>query len=182
MSKPRRPRSEEQRADTARRALRRAHRQVETGQHAQAYPAFKRLADSAARDGMPVRAALLYAQAARARVEMAAPGAHNAAWDAVALGQRALRLLSGAGRTAQAHALLARMLELLESKRYYVQSVELRAEGTALLGARTKVTLPQAALPFKCPGCNAPLRADEVEWIDAQSAACAYCGSIVQAG
>lgn len=162
--------------------MRRVHRQLASGQYAQAYPTLKRLADGAAQRRAPVQAATLYAEAARARVEMAAPGAHNAAWDAVALCQRALHLLSGARRTAQAHALLARMLELLESKRYYVQAVELRAEGTALLGAKPRLTQPQAALPFKCPGCNAPLRADEVEWVDAQSAACAYCGSLVRAG
>ena len=78
--------------------------------------------------------------------------------------------------------LLARMLQVLERKNYYEQAVELRAEGTALLGAKVKrPSSPQAALPTLCPACSAPLRSDEVEWIDAQSAACAYCGSRVRA-
>jgi hypothetical protein len=171
--------------------LRRTHRQLETGQYAQAYPTLKRLADGAAQRGMPVQAATLYVQAARARIEMAAPGAQNAAWDAVALGQRALHLLSGAGRTARAQALLARMLKALERRSYYEQAVTLRAEGAALLGAQSQepVSSPQAssqaALPAKCPSCNAPLRSDEVEWIEARHAAlsaeCAYCGSVVRA-
>jgi hypothetical protein len=131
---------------------------------------------------MPLQAAALYAQAARARIEMAAPGSQNAAWDAVALGQRTLHLLAGAGRTARAHALLARLLNALERRAYHEQAVTLRAEGAALLGARPPTAdTPQAALPTTCPSCNAPLRSDEVEWIDAQSAECAYCGSVVRA-
>ena len=165
------------------RALRRTHRQLEAGQYAQAYPTLKRLADGAVQRRMPVRAAMLYAQAARARIGMAAPGSENAAWDAVDLGQRALHQLSGAGNRARAEALLARMLKVLERKRYYVQAVELRAQGTALLGAKSRETVspPQARLPAKCLSCYAPLRADEVEWVDAQSAECVYCGAVVQA-
>jgi len=40
---------------------------------------------------------------------------------------------------------------------------------------------PAARLPGKCPQCGGPLRSDEVDWIDAQSAECPYCGSVVQA-
>ena len=163
-------------------ALRRVHRQLEAGQYAQAYPTLKRQADGAVQRGMPVQAAMLYAQAARARIEMAAPGAQNAAWDAVDLGQRALHQLAGTSRTARAQMLLAQILQLLERKHYYEQAVELRAQGTALLGAKAKSPpLPQAALPTHCPACNALLRADQVEWVDDQSAECAYCGSVIRA-
>jgi hypothetical protein len=162
--------------------LRRVHRQLASGQYAQAYPTLKRLADSAAQRQTPVQAATLYAQAARARIEMAAPGAHNAAWDAVELGQRVLHLLSDGGQIARAQRLLAQMLQLLERKRYHEQAVELRAQGTALLGAQVKgPPPPQAVLPTHCPACNAPLRFDEVEWLNNQSAECAYCGSVVRA-
>jgi hypothetical protein len=180
------PRDATARTESTGRALRRANRQIERGQYAQAYPALKRLADGAAQSDMPVRAGALYAQAARARVQMAAPGAHSAAWDAVALGQRALHLLAGAGRNALAHALLARMLGLLERKHYYEQAVDLRAEGTALLGAKPRAAAARdvaqrPALPAKCPSCQTPLRADELEWIDAQRAECVYCGAVVRA-
>lgn len=163
------------------RALRRVHRQIESGQYAQAYPTLKRLADDAAQQGKPVQAATLYAWAARARIEMAAPGAHHAAWDAVELGQRTLHLLSKAGRIARAQMLLVQVLQVLERKSYYEQAVELRAQGTALLGARGKSpTPPQAGLPANCPSCSAPLRADEVAWIDARRAECAFCGAVIQ--
>jgi len=35
-------------------------------------------------------------------------------------------------------------------------------------------------LPGKCQGCGAPLRNDEVEWVDEVSAECPYCGSIAR--
>ena len=34
-------------------------------------------------------------------------------------------------------------------------------------------------LPAECPNCAGPVRSDEVEWIDAVSAACTYCGSVL---
>jgi len=34
-------------------------------------------------------------------------------------------------------------------------------------------------LPTSCPKCGAPLRSDEVEWVDATTASCSFCGSIV---
>ena len=33
------------------------------------------------------------------------------------------------------------------------------------------------ALPTHCPGCGAPVRPDEVEWLDDLTAECAFCGS-----
>lgn len=35
-------------------------------------------------------------------------------------------------------------------------------------------------LPVRCAGCGAPLRSDEVEWVDDCSAECQYCGSIAR--
>lgn len=35
-------------------------------------------------------------------------------------------------------------------------------------------------LPAKCPQCAAPVKSDEVEWIDRNSAECNYCGSVIQ--
>ena len=37
-------------------------------------------------------------------------------------------------------------------------------------------------LPSRCSGCGAPLVPDEVEWHDATTAECLYCGAIVKAG
>jgi hypothetical protein len=35
-------------------------------------------------------------------------------------------------------------------------------------------------LPVKCPGCGAPVRADEVDWVDEVTAECPYCGNMVR--
>jgi len=40
---------------------------------------------------------------------------------------------------------------------------------------------PRPVLPTTCPGCGGPLRSDEVEWADAVTAECPYCGSAVRA-
>jgi hypothetical protein len=37
----------------------------------------------------------------------------------------------------------------------------------------------RSPLPTHCPGCGAPLRPDEVEWLDDVTAECAFCGSPV---
>ena len=63
------------------------------------------------------------------------------------------------------------------------------------LGGRERITLPaiiqfkvakaeapppqRGTLPPNCPSCNAPARADEVDWIDVNSAECVYCGSVI---
>lgn len=40
---------------------------------------------------------------------------------------------------------------------------------------------PRPSLPSSCPKCGAPVRSDEIEWIDDRSAACIYCGTTLQA-
>lgn len=41
--------------------------------------------------------------------------------------------------------------------------------------------LPARSLPATCPQCGGGLRSDEARWIDADSAACPWCGSAVKA-
>ncbi|MDR3574131.1 MAG: hypothetical protein P4L50_09725 [Anaerolineaceae bacterium] len=40
---------------------------------------------------------------------------------------------------------------------------------------------PRPVLPPSCPKCGAPVRSDEIEWIDNRSAECIYCGTTLQA-
>jgi hypothetical protein len=159
------------------RALKQAHRLMEAGQYARAYPVFKRLGDGAARREMSARAAHLYVQAAHARLEM------GGGQDAAALAQHAIRLLAGAGRVDRAAVLLPRLIQSLKERGHYDLAVSLRAEIAALSGVKTRsVAEHQGTLPARCPSCHGPLRPDEVDWIDGQSAACASCGSAVRAG
>ena len=34
-------------------------------------------------------------------------------------------------------------------------------------------------LPDQCPSCYAPLRSDEVEWLESDRVQCSYCGNVV---
>jgi tetratricopeptide (TPR) repeat protein len=157
--------------------LRRANYLMETGQYEQAYPPLKRLADGAMQHGMPVRAANLYLQAARARLQT------GSAQDAADLARRAISLLARVGQVERVRRLLPRMVDDLEKRGYYDQAVALRAEITALLGsvdAAAPSPSQRGTLPAKCPSCNAPARADEVDWVDNSSAECVYCGSVIR--
>ena len=166
-----------ERQPPALRMLRRANRLMESGQYEQAYPLLKRLADGAARHGMPVRAANLYVRAAHARLEM------GSAPDALDLARRAIQLLVAAGQTERLHTLGPRMVQAFEERGHREQAVTLRAEIAALVGSAPAAasTAPRATLPAQCPSCSGPVHADQVTWIDAQSAECAYCGSTIRA-
>ncbi len=50
----------------------------------------------------------------------------------------------------------------------------------ALSAADAGGTAKRPLLPTRCPGCGAPIRPDEVEWIDELTASCAYCGTSVR--
>jgi hypothetical protein len=45
----------------------------------------------------------------------------------------------------------------------------------------TSAEKPKPILPIHCPGCDGPIRSDEVEWADDATAECPYCGSAVRA-
>ena len=45
------------------------------------------------------------------------------------------------------------------------------------MAAAGRQATQHSALPTHCQGCGAPLRPDEVEWLDETTASCAYCGT-----
>lgn len=162
--------------------LRRAHRLMDSGQYAQAYPLLRRLADVAAQRDMPVRAAHLYLRAAHARLEMGGPE------DAFDLARRAIRLLLDAGQVARLHGLVPRMVEAFERNGHPAQAVALRAEARSLLAGEAGPAPARARgqLPARCPSCNAPVHEDEVTWTGSSAgrrrpvAECAYCGTALR--
>lgn len=73
---------------------------------------------------------------------------------------------------------------------------ELRSRGHAAVADRIESQLPESGfqlqaqqqspaemlkLPAKCPQCGGSVHPDEVEWANAHSAICDYCGSILPA-
>jgi len=46
-------------------------------------------------------------------------------------------------------------------------------------GASGRASERRGRLPDQCSSCYAPLRTDEVEWLEADRAQCSYCGNVV---
>ena len=155
------------------------------GQFVEAAAIFGRLSKEVEQRGMPVRAADLALQASRAHfaaddVEAALEWARGALW-----------LFARGGRAGRVHRVLARMTAALREKGYDTQADQLEQEAARALDKvglsfdKVQQRVPQAPerrgpLPAQCGGCGASLVPDEVEWHDAHTAECLYCGTIVK--
>jgi len=174
----------------ARRALLRANSLLTDGRFAEAADIFERMSEETKQRGMPVRAADLALQASRAR--FAADDVEGAL---ERIGE-ALRLLVRGGRAERVPRVLARATDALREKGYDAQADQLEREaaqmleeaGLSLDEVRRRAPhvsdqfAPQrGSLPARCGGCGAPLVPDEVEWHDAYTAECLYCGTVVKA-
>jgi len=173
--------------------LARANRLFDQGKFAEAVPIFDRLAEGAAQRGMLNRAGDLYLQSARCHLEM---GKAN---PAVERGKQALRLFGRAGLFGKIERLIPRMVDTLREKGYQAEAEALQKEVEARLaevpperrqppGARLAAWLPTARqpmapqeLPAKCLACGAPVKPDDITWLDPRSAECPYCGSVLKA-
>jgi len=171
----------------------RANQLFAQGKFAEAAPIFEQLADGAAELGMLNRAGDLYLQAARCHLEM------GKAALAVERGKQALHLFGRAGLVGKIERLMPRMVEALQEKGYQAEAAALRQEvearlaeipperrqppGARLAGWPPFVEPPAARrqLPAKCSACGAPVKPDDVTWLDPQTAECPYCGSVLKA-
>jgi hypothetical protein len=155
--------------------LQEAHFAFSKGEFGLAADLFEQIARTADGRGAP-RAPLFYLQAGRARIL--------------------------AGQTALGIPSLRRGLELLAERQQYQRLSqaakrtvgELREKGLSQEASAIETWLatilpatltpqpasPRAVLPTHCPACGAPLRPDEVEWLDDVTAECGYCGSPVR--
>lgn len=169
-----------------RRALVRANRLMEDGQFAEAADIFEQLSEKAQRRGMLVRAGDLTLQASRAHF---AAGDVDAALERV---REALRLFVRGGRPGRVPRVLSRTVAALRERGYDAQADQLEQEAALALEElglsleeleqrAPQVTAGHGSLPARCSGCGAPLAPDEVEWHDARTAECPYCGTIAKA-
>jgi hypothetical protein len=176
-----------------RQMLARANRLFEQGEFAEAAPIFDRLAGGAAQRGMLNRAGDLYLQSVRCHLEMGKAGL------AVERGKQALRLFGRAGLFGKIERLMPRIVEALQEKGYQSEAEALRQEVEARLdevppgrrpppgahpAAWPPVARPMARrgeLPARCSACGAPVKPDDVTWLDPQTAECPYCGSVLKA-
>ena len=127
---------------------------------------------------MHLRAAQSYAQA-------------SAKSDALAQARLALTVARDHGRPQQLAAMLARIEPTFANLGWSADWLALAKEfgvdrpaaaavaPPAEAAPAEEVTEALPALPASCPACAAPARSDEVTWIDARSAVCAYCGTVL---
>jgi hypothetical protein len=161
--------------------LARADRLFNQGKYSEAAPIFERLARGAAQRGMPDRAGDLYLRSARCRLEM------DDVDLAVEQAKQALRLFGRAGRVGKIERLMPKIVDALREKGYASEADALQQEVEARLaeaprGARPgRPAMAHRELPAKCSACGAPVKPDEVTWLDRQTAECTYCGSVLKA-
>jgi tetratricopeptide (TPR) repeat protein len=172
-------------ASRLRRILVRANQLMGKGQFAEAAAIYERLCAEGKERGFVARAADFAAQAARARF---------AAGDvdtALAHAKEGLRLLARGGRPGRIPRVLSGMMARLREAGYDAQAGELAQEAERILdevGLSLEEAQQQApqmperhgTLPAKCEGCAAAIVPDEVEWHDARTAECPYCGTILK--
>ena len=164
--------------------LSRANQLMAVGGYQQAAELFAQLALQADKTGHPRKSANLYALAAQAAAEQ--PNREQA----LAYGRAALNGFTHMGMLPRSAGFLAQISLLLRKKGLEAEANLLQLEfgGQPLKTGLAPAVTEQPAQPRKalrlppaCPQCGAPARSDEVEWIDEQSAECAYCGGVIQA-
>ena len=157
--------------------LRRANQMLAAGNFAEAASAYEQLARAAEARGGP-RAPFFHIQTGRTRV-MAGQTANG-----LEHLERGLGLFAMRGQEPRASNVGARLVSELNGRGLKNEAQQLSAYLDELLPGRRSqpagtATGKQTPLPTHCPGCGAPLRPDEVDWLDDATAACAYCGSPV---
>ncbi len=157
--------------------LRRANQALSAGNYMEAANAYEQLARAAEARGGP-RAPFFYIQAGRCKVMAgkAAEGVQDL--------ERGLGLFAMRGRLPKASNFGQRIVNELNARGLkneaqqmtdYLKEIVPGFAGTV----SESISAKRPALPTHCPGCGAPLRPDEVEWLDEATATCEYCGSPV---
>jgi len=91
--------------------------------------------------------------------------------------ERIAAAMTAQGAEDAAHAFRQRVEALLE---VYGHSWDELAD-VSVDDPRSRGGRARGRLPAQCPSCYAPLRSDEVEWVEDDRAICTYCGSTVLA-
>ena len=154
----------------------RANQLYTIGQFEAAASAYTQLAHQMERIGKPRQAANLHARGAlawaKAGIEQRALNQAN-----IALGQ--YTLLGMRQRLSEFKIELDQVL--------YPHKVPVDSDQAILLNNESITSVSQTVtntrhvqLPAICPQCGAPVRTDEIAWIDETSAECDFCGAILQ--
>jgi hypothetical protein len=159
--------------------LRQANHLLAEGEPRAAAAIFAELADQATTLGLH-RSPQLHLQAGRAWM---LAGERALGLDRIVLG---LRTMSETGQERRLPRVTRRVLDELRARGMESEANEIQARILAMLPSGAPEAAEPAApsrgrLPGKCPHCGGTVAADSVEWIDAESALCDYCGSVLSA-
>jgi hypothetical protein len=158
--------------------LMRANQFLSDGQFAAAADDLEQVARTAEARGGP-RAPIFHIQAGRARMMQGQAG------QALECMERGFGLLAARGRFGRLSRLGRRVLAELNEQGFKNEASQLSSYLEGLSPgyetfAEAPAPIKHGPLPTHCPGCGAPVRPDEVEWLDEKTAECAYCGSPVR--
>ncbi len=144
----------------------------EYGRAAELFEKIARVADG--RDGP--RAPLFLLQAGRSRVL-----AGQSALGVPSL-KRGLELFAGRNQFQRLHQFGTRTVNELNEHGLSKEADEISTWLKSVLPNVPSFEAPakRPVPPTHCPSCGAPLRPDEVEWLDEVTAECGYCGSPVR--
>jgi hypothetical protein len=156
----------------------RAHQMMESGNYQGAAEQFEAIARIAESRGGP-RVPQLHLQAGRARL---LAGQNETGLAHVKHG---LSLLAQRGDWPHLHRAGNRALAELNQRGLTAEAEEISDFLKANLPGdfvppRNITPAKKPVLPTHCPSCGGALRPDEVDWLDEDTAECAYCGSPVR--
>jgi hypothetical protein len=155
--------------------LQEANMAFEKGEYGRAAERYEKIARVADARGGP-RAPLLHLQAGRARAF-----AGQAPLGVPSL-RRGLELLAERGQFHRLNQAGTRTIAELKERGLEVEATNIEILlGTLLPDTFSAEPLAKRpSIPTHCPSCGAPLRPDEVDWLDDVTAECGYCGSPVR--
>jgi hypothetical protein len=158
--------------------LQRANELLAAMDFAGAAAAFARLAANAEQRNGP-RAPFFYLQAGRANM---LAGQKDTGYQQI---KRGLSIIAQRGNFQRLNKVTHRIINELKQHDMNKEADELATWLKAALPigftpAVAPQALKQAPLPTHCPSCGAPVRPDEVDWLDEATAECAFCGSPVR--
>ena len=157
--------------------LQEANFSFDKGDYGRAAELYERIAQAADARGGP-RAPILHLQAGRSRVY-----AGQTALGMPSL-QRGLELFAQRGQLDKLQNAASRVVSELKERGLTKEAAEIEALLKGVAPSTPAITEPvpvkKPILPTHCPACGAPLRPDEVEWLDEVTAECGYCGSPVR--
>lgn len=163
----------------AQQILQHAHHLMENEEYAQAAKIFERLAYGARQRGMLRQAPRLFLQAGQAYLlSKNTEKGSELIWKSLKMLAHARRwpALQRTGQRVTGELIEHGYPELAqEIERWLQETLPENIEDIRQPGRFRQAKPPQ--LPLKCPSCGGPIRSDEVEWADATTAICPYCGS-----